>query len=229
MASQLNRFRRAAEQSDDRPPPINARFFFTSPYAIDDPLSPLPPPLTAGSPSFKQEPRPFSVYDNQALEDAWKNLRKELQKVNGKDVLGQPLLQKAVTELKSKERPTVPGRDIPIPQNRDARTRGRSGTVERTSTPSSSIREGRSSLEAATTGNPFIRAPSRTRATHTPDDRSQSRPPPQPMDSYNWGDDFQIQDDTPVKEPSLVKPLGPSEKVPVGVSRLHSVMMPQLQ
>lgn len=230
MAAQLNKFRRAVQQSDDRPPPIDARFFFTSPYAIDDPLSPLPPPLTAASPAFRQEPRPFSVYDNTALEEAWTKLRKEIQKVNGKDAQDQPLLQKAVAELKSRERPIVVGRDIPTPQSRDSRTRGRSGTVERTSTPSSSLREGRSSLEnTSTTGNPFIRAPSRTRNTATPDDRSQSRPPPQALDSYNWGEDFQAQDDIPIKEPSVEKTQGPTVKVPVGVSRLHSVVMPQLQ
>ena len=63
--------RRASEVSAD-PPKKRAHFFYSSALPIDDPLTPVPPPSSSSStgPS-KVPPRPFSVYDNTALEEAW--------------------------------------------------------------------------------------------------------------------------------------------------------------
>src|ERR1700760_1971636 len=69
--------------SSRSPPPIAARFFYTSLLAIDDPLSPIPPPNTlvanptTGGFYYKtQPPRPFSSFDNDALEKEWDRVRK---------------------------------------------------------------------------------------------------------------------------------------------------------
>jgi len=55
--------------SEDDLPSLRAGWFYTSPLPIDDPLSAVPPP--SGSESVKHPPRPFSLYDNSALEEAW--------------------------------------------------------------------------------------------------------------------------------------------------------------
>lgn len=67
--------RRASEVSNDAPI-IRAHFFYSSDLPIDDPLSPVPPPISTTGPS-KVPPRPFSVYDNIALEQAWQALQKD--------------------------------------------------------------------------------------------------------------------------------------------------------
>ncbi|KAK2736404.1 hypothetical protein FQN57_000781 [Myotisia sp. PD_48] len=57
------------------PPGVRAQFFYYSPFPIDDPLSPLPAPAVPGASQTKLPPRPFSVRDNIALEEAWQGLR----------------------------------------------------------------------------------------------------------------------------------------------------------
>ena len=59
---------------------MNARFFYTSPVPIDDPLSPLPPPANATNVPIRLPPKPFSQHDNTALEKAWLELRKKILK-----------------------------------------------------------------------------------------------------------------------------------------------------
>jgi hypothetical protein len=57
------------------PPKLRAQFFYMSPFPIDDPLTPLPVP--SGSSTAQQTklpPRPFSVRDTIALEEAWQGL-----------------------------------------------------------------------------------------------------------------------------------------------------------
>ncbi|KAI4116918.1 MAG: hypothetical protein LQ345_002752 [Seirophora villosa] len=67
--------RRASTISTDAPP-IRAHFFYSSPLLIDDPLSPVPPPSSKPATALKLPPRPFSVADNKALEEAWQHLQK---------------------------------------------------------------------------------------------------------------------------------------------------------
>ncbi|RHZ63758.1 uncharacterized protein CDV56_105003 [Aspergillus thermomutatus] len=57
------------------PPKVRAQFFYTSSLPIDDPLSALPPP-SSGQNAINERapPQPFSVKDNIALEEAWRNL-----------------------------------------------------------------------------------------------------------------------------------------------------------
>src|SRR5438045_2789155 len=63
------------QRHSDTPPILKAQFFYTSSLPIDDPLSPLPPPSSGTSAADpKHPPRPFSAYDNAALEEAWMGL-----------------------------------------------------------------------------------------------------------------------------------------------------------
>jgi hypothetical protein len=89
-----------------------------------------------------------------------------------------------------------------------------------------------SPLEPATTGTPFIRAPSRGNTAKSwkpaPIDGG-NRPTIHEVDSYRWDDDMDPalsvgKDKAPARKRSKPKQ-GPSAKVPVGVSRLHHVVM----
>ena len=64
-------------QPTDRlePPRVKAQFFYISALPIDDPLSPLPPPSETKSLQSKAPPQPFSVRDNNALEEAWQGVQ----------------------------------------------------------------------------------------------------------------------------------------------------------
>lgn len=54
------------------PPRIRAQFFYSSALPIDDPLSRVPPPANSSTTTpARVPPRPFSVFDNTALEEAW--------------------------------------------------------------------------------------------------------------------------------------------------------------
>jgi hypothetical protein len=82
MSSAANQYIREVLHSAEAPPAIPVRYFYTSPLAIDDPLSPLPPPVTGSSTARRQPPRPFSEYDNDAINDTWLDLRKKILKHN---------------------------------------------------------------------------------------------------------------------------------------------------
>lgn len=70
-----NDFTRRASELSDLPPPLRAHFFYSSALPIDDPLSPVPPPSSSSrtGPS-RVPPRPFSIFDNTALEEAWQTI-----------------------------------------------------------------------------------------------------------------------------------------------------------
>ena len=75
LHEQYNDFTRRASGVSEEPPKLRAHFFYSSALPIDDPLSPLPAPSTAYQPGHsKVQPRPFSAYDNAALEEAWQGL-----------------------------------------------------------------------------------------------------------------------------------------------------------
>ena len=72
-----NEFTRRASVASTDPPKISIQYFYCSTQTIDDPLSPVPPP--SSNPAKKPlnlPPRPFSVHDNIALEEAWLNFQK---------------------------------------------------------------------------------------------------------------------------------------------------------
>ena len=263
--------RRDPEQVD-RPPPLAVRYFYTSPLAIDDPLSPLPPASSAGSTSSKVPPRPFSAFDNAALDKAWSDVRRQRLKLGERgtnekrlskelEAKAQDVRRGSVTNYSAAEakRRSVAGSVVsmppPSPRHRPQRMpsndllnsqgRSRAGTLDnRTSEGSkpSSLRNAENAIfsgvdTSTVTGNPFIRAPSKKDIGSSSRSRSTSmRPPTQKLDSYNWDDDTHAPAATatteqPVKraEPAKPKNAGPQEKVPVGVSRLHEVVVPDLQ
>lgn len=63
-------------------PPIRPQFFYASPIPIDDPLSTTTIAGSVDSKSSKQQLRPFSVGDNNALERAWLSLASEDDRLN---------------------------------------------------------------------------------------------------------------------------------------------------
>lgn len=124
-------------------------------------------------------------------------------------------------------------RDIPQRARQDALSKDGKAPTPDGGTPSSSslrTRDHSSSISGTvTTGNPFIRAPSRTKISPAQEERLQSRPIAQMMDSYDWDDEFHTQGEETPQRPDSSEFSEPTEKVPVGISRLHSVVMPQLQ
>lgn len=259
LSSQANQYIREVLQSTEAPPTIPVRYFYTSPLAIDDPLSPLPPPPTGASTGKRLPPRPFSKYDNDAINDSWLGLRKKILKHNEefgeKDSTGRGTpTNPAVARLKRKrggsassDESSAPGRDIVKDRSSSRGQYSRSAElVDRTRPGSSGGRDGSaafasykafdpgqiSPLEPTTTGTPFIRAPSRgniPKAWKPAPTEGGSRPSISEQDSYKWDDDMEPaltmkKDKGPARRSSKSKP-GPSAQVPVGVSRLHHVVM----
>jgi hypothetical protein len=70
-------YRSTHDASSPNPPAAKAQFFYTSLLPIDDPISPVPPPVSGSTKVSKHPTRPFSAYDNAALEEAWLELTKD--------------------------------------------------------------------------------------------------------------------------------------------------------
>jgi len=261
LSSHANQYIREVLHNTEAPPEIDVRYFYTSPLAIDDPLSPIPPPVTGSAAGRKQPPRPFSTYDNDAINETWLELRKKILKHNEelgeKEAHGRGTpTNPAVERLKHRKRGSssaaseegsVQGREIPGTRSASRGQYSRSAELAERKGPGSSVgSQGPtlsgslkaldtghiSPLEPPTTGTPFIRAPSRgniAKAWKPPPVEGGSRPMVHEHDSYKWDDDMEpalsgSKDKGPAKKPSKPKE-GPSAKVPVGVSRLHQVVM----
>ncbi|KAI5198915.1 hypothetical protein E4T39_06549 [Aureobasidium subglaciale] len=222
-SSTTNQYIRQILHHSEAPPPVKARFFYTSPLAIDDPLSPLPPSAqTAQTTYAKLPPRPFSEFDNTALDQSWHDLRRKLLQYN--EARGEKQKPQAESEPINRQEKgkqaslgvlsSSPSGHRP-PSKSDASTRSTRPTV---------IHEAPAIPPEAethdTTGTPFIRAPSSRRV-----DRIPSRPQPQLLDSYQWDDPSDVTQQ--LSEPHA-DPEAPSAKIAVGVSRLHHVAMPDL-
>lgn len=82
MPAKADQFIRDDSSSLERPPTCPVRYFYTSLITLDDPLAPVPPPQAASSAAPKLPPRPFSSYDNTALDRAWHELRQKILKHN---------------------------------------------------------------------------------------------------------------------------------------------------
>lgn len=89
-------------------PPLNPQFFYASQIGIDDPLSAVPIP-GAKSKTTDHLPRPFSAYDNSALEEAWMSFsragkrHKKKRKGTQDDLHNSPFTNLAFMELSSEE------------------------------------------------------------------------------------------------------------------------------
>ncbi|KAH9827968.1 phosphatidic acid-preferring phospholipase A1, contains DDHD domain, partial [Teratosphaeria destructans] len=80
MSGGASQYIRHVLHHTDPPPPIPARFFYSSLIPIDDPLSPVPPAGYAKTAPHTQRPKPFADYDNTALDRAWHDLRRNILK-----------------------------------------------------------------------------------------------------------------------------------------------------
>ena len=87
LHSDSNAFTRRASQVSVGPPPLKAHYFYCSSLPIDDPLFPVPPPNSSSLKSAKNPPRPFSVHDNRALEEAWLRIHKPFRSLES---IGKP-------------------------------------------------------------------------------------------------------------------------------------------
>ena len=77
LHSASNTFIRRASELAESVPKLKPHFFYCSTLPIDDPLSPLPAPSTNSlTTTSRITPRPFSAYDNAALEEAWQGLQR---------------------------------------------------------------------------------------------------------------------------------------------------------
>lgn len=252
---QENQYVREVLHAPEPAPPIPARFFYTSPLAIDDPLSPLPPPATASPAASRQPPRPFSIFDNRQLESEWLDLRKKILKHNeehGGEKQQDPARPGSASVRNTpdlspqdarKRGYTLPeGREIANKKGQSSRRYGsysyddRNPDVDKDPTTQTTLSGSLRTLDpagleialdqGATTGTPFVRAPSRRNIAVRPLVHAHT-------DSYDWADDEGLTTHSPrnPKRDSKTEPkkTGPSAKVPVGVSRLHEVVMPDLQ
>jgi len=253
LSAHANQYIREILHTTEAPPEIDVRYFYTSPLAIDDPLSPIPPPVTGSAAGKKQPPRPFSAYDNDAINESWLTLRKKILKHNeelGEKAPTNPaverLKRKRGTSSASREEGQAQGREILGTRSSSGGRYSRSADAERnrpassggcqSATLSGSLKAPDtghiSPLEPPTTGMPFVRAPSRgnmAKAWTSTHMEGGSRPAMHENDSYKWDDDMEPalsgnKDKGPAKKPSKPKE-GPTAKVPVGVSRLHQVVM----
>jgi len=262
MSARSHRFARD-DSHTQKAPPINIRFFYSSPLIIDDPLSPLPPPTTSTTTAVYLAPRPFSQYDNTELERAWNDLHQKTLLHNGERDLEKAAAARAIVE-KSEPRsssqylreartwPREPsqsrsrqGSGSGVPTNSPVNRELTSGHVARRSidghhdTGTGRLRAAsRTSLSSTPplpelaggdgtnvdtsseglTGMPFARAPTRT------DVFSSSK-----RSSLNLDKELEI-GTAGVKDDIIpVVPMISKVKVPVGVSRLHHVVMPDLQ
>ncbi|KAK4494696.1 hypothetical protein PRZ48_014052 [Zasmidium cellare] len=226
--------RQVLHQPPDPPPPIHARFFYTSPIPIDDPLSPLPPPSGGESTWVKQPPKPFSEYDNAALDKAWGELRRKILKFNeergekegsreGRGRRSEELgrgerrgsgSKGSVAKVKAKH--AASGlREVDVPPEAE-------GVVM--DAPENAAELGTSQ---DTSGRPFTRLPSQKKVDSGSFSRS-SRPPIKTHDTYEWEDPSHLAERSPAPEKRKQVEKSPTDKVAVGVSRLHQVEMPDL-
>lgn len=214
------------------PPAIYTRFFYTSPIPIDDPLSALPP--TGSNATPKQAPKPFSEYDNTALDKAWHALRSKILKWH--EERGEKEAGWTGSDHKGKKQDRAASTSRPdSSHNRTLRPRG--STLSQVDLPSDEsdsvenldIHPVASELPD-TTGNPFIRAPSRgkTLTLSKGKEGRPSRPRVQAYDTYLWEDASHLAEHSPVPE-ERVPEAGPKDAVAVGASRLHQVEMPDLK
>lgn len=244
MTDQTSAYIRQVLHHTEPPPPAQARFFYTSPLAIDDPLSPLPPPATAATLASKQPPRPFSEYDNTALDKAWHELRSKILKYNEergeKDALADESKAQgsALRDFGSRDgKQRASGGKPSTPRAKATRPRG--STLEGETDLNTSLQaldDPSLEVEAVdkpdTTGTPFIRAPSRKKLNTLPFQRSEprsTRPKVQARDTYKWEDPVGLLGYEAEEDSRPATATGPSSKVAVGVSRLHNVEMPALQ
>lgn len=168
----------SSSKSDDNLPPGRTQFFYASALPIDDPLSVVPTP-SSDPRSAKHAPRPFSPYDNNALEEAWLafgparlKTRQQKSSITPKTPLAEVTANVANGNKGSRTIDEGEGRNEGHTQPDDEDQKDRKAAMKRESysslandkTPGDTESTIPSSLglsEAGTTGFPFQRAPER--------------------------------------------------------------------
>ncbi|CAK3872501.1 related to phosphatidic acid-preferring phospholipase A1, contains DDHD domain [Lecanosticta acicola] len=241
-SSTTHQYLRQVLHQTDPPPPIKARFFYTSTIPIDDPLSPLPPPASSDSTWVRQPPKPFSEYDNTALDKAWNQLRHQILRYDEergeKDGSHEDSRVRSRTSASTARGRSGSGSKGALSRSRHAKQPA-SGlsqvdTWQEDDASTAEVPESASDLAAGTdtTGNPFTRLPSKQKLDPSSAQRFEDRPA-RPMhrtlDSYTWDDPSHLAEHSPApeKRKKKVDP-SPTAKVAVGISRLHQVEMPEL-
>src|SRR5271168_4337203 len=92
----------SGSKNDDDIPALKAQFFYSSPLPIDDPLTAVPTPSGSESKFTKYAPRPFSAYDNNALEEAWLGLGSEQDRKHHRKLKNSSL--KPLTKVRTESR-----------------------------------------------------------------------------------------------------------------------------
>lgn len=243
MSGGTNQYIRTIFQHIEPPPPVASRFFYTSSVPIDDPLSPLPPPTTGNAPA-RQPPKPFSEYDNAALDKAWHELRRKILKHN--EERGEK--SRSNEGSRARKRPGSAGHDrrgssstSTAATPRSIPTRPPASSLSQVDVPPVDLEMSLETASASllgpegasvpdTTGTPFVRAPSRTKVRALQREDRPTRPKIQFHDTYQWDDTSHLAEHSPAPEGrDRIQNASPSTKIAVGVSRLHQVEMPDLQ
>lgn len=219
----------------EAPPAVKARFFYVSPIPLDDPLSPLPPPNPDPEATARHPPKPFSQYDNTALDKAWHELRQKILRYN--EERGEKDSVRTASRARHdsiSKRPDRRGSSSKPNTPRVRPFRPQSSNLSQIDHSNDDVDQSLESLELATselpdtTGTPFIRAPSRP-TTHAPQkDVRSSRPKVKAYDTYLWEDPSHLAEHSPAPQ-ARSQESGPTAKVAVGISRLHQVEMPELR
>lgn len=207
-------------------PPINAYWFYSSPFPLDDPLAPFPIP-TAATAAIKYPPRPFARYDSLALETAYQDLlsqraeydspaRSSVPKVvrRGTDESattirevakeGQVVLKEGDSDAAVELTDEI-GVEIPDKPVRKSSSSFLSTTPPLGTSPGGGGLGTSPNTRSGTTRTPFIRSLTQSRASTMPSrssslsSRKPTPPPPSP----------------PVQT-----------EIPVGIQRLHQVLLP---
>lgn len=221
---------------------------------IDDPLAPISPATAPASASFKQPSSPFSDSDNAAIEKLWNELRQKIRVQEDKQrresgVLAggtrSEALENLGTSVRSRDgsntrrrshggegalhRPA--SRQIQLlspgkakPDGNDADSESPSRTSRRSSRAGSLKGDAVPDDRLGMTGNPFVRATSRSRRLPSPWDAENHiySASDQPRSSKLSSKRREIHDEEDKMKSSI------SSRLPVGVSQLHQVLLPSL-
>jgi hypothetical protein len=216
------------------PPALNAYWFYTSSLALDDPLSPLP---TTAVQNTKQPPRPFAKYDSTALEAAYQELLREHIAKEGNRKTSSRSRSPARERIKRTESSRSREAALeghPIWNHEDDELQLRDEITSTTApefeptidrrfpgsqrlgafAPSSAPAETATAANMTTTRNPFIRSLSLSRASTMPQQTSSNSSRRSSM--------------TGKKPPPSPAPPPEQKEIPVGIQRLHKVLLPSL-
>lgn len=95
----------SGSKGDDDIPAVKVQFFYSSPLPIDDPLTAVPASTAGELKTVKHNPRPFSAYDNNALEEAWLALTGDKDRKNHRKLRNSPL--KPLTKSQAERRASI--------------------------------------------------------------------------------------------------------------------------